>query len=195
MPAEIADFLQPGSKLVAAGYAVYGAKTSFVYSAGDGTHEFTLDPDIGEFMLTEEFVRIPEQGTLYSVNEGNSYQWSKPIQDYVDSLKQPDTARGTPLSARYVGSLVADFDRNMKKGGIYLYPPDKKNTSGKLRLLYECIPLAFIAEQAGGKSTDGTRSVLEIIPQDIHQRSPLYIGSTREVQSLIAALAGRAARS
>lgn len=175
------DFQQPGRNLVAAGYAIYGARTSFVYSTGQGVHEFTLDPSIGEFLLTDADVRTPTKGATYSTNEGNSLNWSAATQKFVAAMKAEDATQGTPYSARYVGSLVADFDRNLKRGGVFLYPADKKSPKGKLRLLYECIPLAFIAEQAGGRATNGIENILDIVPSDIHQRSPLVIGSRFEV--------------
>ncbi|MBN8550579.1 MAG: class 1 fructose-bisphosphatase [Deltaproteobacteria bacterium] len=181
-PASVEDFMQPGRALVAAGYAIYGAKTAFVYSVGAGVHGFTLDPSIGEFILTEEKIQSPARGRTYSINEGNAGQWSPPISEFVQAMKREDKDLQTPYSARYVGSLVADFDRNLKSGGIFLYPADKKNKSGKLRLLYEAIPLAFIAEQAGGAATDGIRDILDLIPEDIHQRSPLVIGTRHEVE-------------
>lgn len=178
----VQDFLQSGRHLVATGYAVYGAKTSFVYSAGNGVHGFTLDPSIGEFILTEPLIQTPVRGKTYSINEGNSVYWDSKTEGFIRLLKTEDKARGTPYSGRYVGSLVADFDRNLRNGGIFLYPADKKSPGGKLRLLYECIPLAFIAEQAGGKATDGKQPILDLVPSDIHQRSPLIIGSKEEVE-------------
>lgn len=175
------DFLQPGRKLIAAGYVIYGAKTSFVYSVGNGVHEFVLDSEIGEFVLTEEKIVTPERGAVYSVNEGNYERWDAPTRSFIDRLKGHNPADGTPYAGRYVGSLVADFDRNLKRGGVFLYPGDSKAPRGKLRLLYECMPLAFIAEQAGGRATDGKIDILDIVPQDIHERAPLIIGSRREV--------------
>jgi len=176
------DFLQTGRNVVAAGYSIYGSKTAFVYSAGDGVHDFTLDPTIGEFVLTNDNVRMPQQGKTYSVNEGNYMSWSPQVKHYIDALKSENSSRHTPYSARYVGSLVADFDRNLKRGGVFLYPADSKNPRGKLRLLYECVPLAFIAEQAGGRAIDGEKNVLDIVPKDIHERCPLIIGSKTEVE-------------
>ncbi len=181
-PASTNDFMQTGRTLVAAGYAVYGAKTSFVYSAGDGVHGFTLDPSIGEFILTDESIRTPERGKTYSINEGNSGSWHSDVDRYISLLKKDDKTLGTPYSARYVGSLVADFDRNLKNGGVFLYPADKKNANGKLRLLYECVPLSFIAEQAGGMAINGGVAILDIVPTDIHQRVPLIIGSRHEIE-------------
>lgn len=176
------DFMQAGRTIVAAGYSVYGAKTSFVYSCGQGVHGFTLDPAIGEFMLTEELVRTPERGQIFSVNEGYSSRWDKKVSEFVQLLKMENKEYKTPYTARYVGSLVADFDRNLRRGGIFLYPTDTKSPSGKLRLLYECMPLAFIMEQAGGKATDGRQNLLEVVPQDIHQRSGFIAGSKFEME-------------
>jgi fructose-1,6-bisphosphatase I len=180
-PANYDDFLQPAGDLAAAGYSVYGAKTSFVYSVGRGVHGFTLDPTIGEFLLTEQEIVTPERGALYSVNEGYSSYWPADIADFVSLLKKQDPTRKTPYSARYVGSLIADFDRNLRRGGIFLYPTDARYPKGKLRLLYECMPLAFITAEAGGKATDGIRNLLEVRPDDIHQRSGFIAGSRYEM--------------
>jgi fructose-1,6-bisphosphatase I len=180
-PAQLDDYLQPGNKIVAAGYAVYGAKTTFVYSTGDGVHSFTYDPAIGEFMLTHERIQCPARGSIYATNEGYSERWQPEVVSYIQSLKQKDSARGTPYSARYVGSLVSDFDRILHKGGVYLYPADTKQPSGKLRLLYECMPLAYIVAQAGGRAVDGARDILDIVPDSIHQRSPFIIGSRDDI--------------
>lgn len=179
--AAVEDFMQHGRALVAAGYAIYGAKTSFVYSVGAGVHGFTLDPSLGEFILTEELIKSPDRGKTYSINEGNALQWNAAVTEFVGLMKSDNKELRTPYSARYVGSLVADFDRNLKNGGIFLYPADKKNANGKLRLLYEAIPLAFIAEQAGGRATNGIENILDIVPKDIHQRTPLVIGTKHEV--------------
>ncbi len=176
------DYLQSGRNIVAAGYAVYGSKTCFVYSAGDGVHSFLFDPGIGEFVLTEETTKMPEKGKIYSINEGQVLSWDPRVRSFIDKLKIEDKALGTPYSSRYVGSLVADFDRNLKKGGIYIYPAGKNYPNGKLRLLYECLPLAFIAEQAGGAAINGPEAILDIVPSDIHQRSALIIGSKFEVE-------------
>ncbi len=180
-PATHDDFCQPGTEIVAAGYAVYGAKTSFVYSTGSGVHGFTLDPSIGEFVLTDENIRIPERGTIYSVNEGNTCYWSDPMKGYVSDLKREDATPKGPYTGRYVGSLVADFDRTLRKGGIFLYPTDSKRPQGRLRLLYECMPLAFIMEQAGGAAVNGPSRVVEVVPRDIHEKSALITGSPGEV--------------
>lgn len=180
-PATHDDFCQPGTEIVAAGYSVYGAKTSFVYSTGSGVHGFTLDPSIGEFVLTDENIRIPHQGTIYSVNEGNTCFWSDSMKEYIASLKSEDATPKGPFTGRYVGSLVADFDRTLRKGGIFLYPTDAKRPNGRLRLLYECMPLAFIMEQAGGAAVNGPERIVEVVPGDIHQKSALITGSPHEV--------------
>jgi fructose-1,6-bisphosphatase I len=180
------DFFQPGAHLVAAGYSVYGAKTSFVYSTGNGVLDFTLDPSIGEFVLTEETIRIPERGNIFSVNEGNAPYWSKGVANYVSHLKTVDKDAGYPYTSRYVGSLVADFDRTIRKGGIFLYPASSKHPKGRLRLLYEVVPLSYIMEQAGGIAVTGTKQrVLDIEPTDIHQRCPLVVGSPWDVREFL----------
>lgn len=181
-PGEIRDCLQVGLKQVAAGYVVYGSSTIMVYTAGNGVHGFTLDPSVGEFLISYDDMKIPRKSKTYSVNEGNYTKWSKGIQKYVDYLKQPDKATGRPYSSRYVGSLVADFHRNLLYGGIFIYPADDKNKNGKLRLMYEANPLAFIVEQAGGLATDGRKRILEIVPEGLHQRTPLFIGSPEDVK-------------
>jgi fructose-1,6-bisphosphatase I len=154
-----------------------------VYSTGMGVHGFTLDPSIGEFLLSHPDIRIPANGghRIYSVNEGNYLTWSKGQQRFVDHLKGLDGTNPKPFSARYIGSLVADFHRNLLYGGIFMYPADNKNPNGKLRLLYECAPLAFIAEQAGGRASDGRQNILQIEPTELHQRTPFYIGSREYV--------------
>ena len=176
------DFFQSGRSLVAAGYALYGSSTVFVYSCGKGVHEFTLDRASGEFLLTDPDIRMPENGSIYSVNEGNYANWDQVTRRYVDAFKFARDGIKSAASARYIGSLVADFHRNLKKGGVFIYPADAKNSSGKLRLLYECMPVAFIAEQAGGRAIDGTKDVLDLVPSSIHQRCPLYIGSKSQIE-------------
>jgi len=187
------DCMQKGRKQVAAGYMLYGSATMFVYTTGAGVHGFTLDPAIGEFLLTHPNIQTPPIGKYYSVNTGNRLFWSEGVRRYVDDLTIDDKERGKPYSGRYVGSLVADFHRNLLYGGIYLYPADfkkdKTHPKPKLRLLYEANPLGFIVEQAGGVSSDGHRSVLDIEPIDLHQRVPLFIGSKRNVESLEAYIA------
>ncbi|MBI5453569.1 MAG: class 1 fructose-bisphosphatase, partial [Deltaproteobacteria bacterium] len=172
------DFLQPGTSQVCAGYILYGSSTMLVYTTGHGVHGFTLDPSVGEFLLSHENIRIPEKGKTYSINEGNSRHWFPATSIYIEKLK----ANEKGYSARYVGSLVADFHRNLLKGGIFLYPADRKSKNGKLRLLYEANPLSFIVEQAGGKSSTGDKRILEIVPEELHQRTPLIIGSKADVE-------------
>jgi fructose-1,6-bisphosphatase I len=175
--AKIEDFLQPGRELVAAGYVIYGSSTMLVFTTGRGVNGFTLDPSIGEFCLSHENIRIPETGPFYSINEGNLRDCGQGVQDFIGWCKGSNDEGATPLSGRYIGSLVADFHRNLIKGGIYVYPATKKAPLGKLRLLYECNPLAFIVEQAGGMATDGHRPIMDYQPRELHQRVPLFIGS------------------
>ena len=181
-PGTLEDCLQPGSRQVAAGYVIYGSSTILVYTTGQGVHGFTLDPSVGEFLLFYENIQIPRRSKTFSINEGNYYKWDEGLRRYIDSLKQNDKEKNRPYSARYVGSLVADFHRNLLYGGIFIYPSDSKNPNGKLRLLYEANPLAFICEQAGGRATDGRRRILDIIPENLHQRTPLFIGSEEDVK-------------
>ncbi len=176
------DILQQGKALFAAGYIIYGSSTMLVYSTGYGVHGFTLDPSIGEFLLSHENIQIPAKGRIYSVNEGNSETWDAGIKQFIQILKQPDAAGKKPYSTRYIGSLVADFHRNLLYGGIFLYPGDQRNPHGKLRLLYEANPLAFIVEQAGGAASDGQRRILDIKPDSFHQRTQLIIGSKEDVK-------------
>jgi fructose-1,6-bisphosphatase I len=173
------DCLQAGRQLVAAGYFIYGSSTMLVYSTGQGVHGFTLDPSVGEFLLSHPHMRIPQRAHYYSVNHGYERYWSEGVRRYTDWLQGHDGAR-TPLSLRYVGSLVADFHRNLQSGGVFYYPADSKDPKlpdGKLRLLYEAIPLAFLAEQAGGYASDGRRPILDIQPTSLHERTPLFVGS------------------
>ncbi len=176
------DFLQPGKDIIASGYVVYGSSAMLVYTTGRGVHGFTLDPSVGEFILSHYDIKIPEKGKLYSANEGYYNRWSKAMKNYIEYLKEEDKEAGKPYSARYIGSLVSDFHRNLLKGGIFLYPADSKHPKGKLRLLYEAFPLSYIVEQAGGAATDGKRRILDIVPENIHQRIPLIIGSKRDVE-------------
>jgi fructose-1,6-bisphosphatase I len=191
-PGTLEDCLQPGRDLVAAGYILYGSSTMMVYAtAGGGVHGFTLDPAIGEFLLSHPNIRFPEKPKYYSVNQGYQPYWSKGIQTYTEWL-QRDTSEKKGLSLRYIGSLVADFHRNLLTGGVFFYPADTKDPKkpgGKLRLLYEAAPLAFLAEQAGGYASDGTQRILDIAPSKLHQRVPLFIGSrllVEKAESLIA---------
>ena len=178
------DFLQPGYKQAAAGYIIYGSSTMMVYTTGQGVHGFTLDPTVGEFLLSHPNIRIPPRGKYYSINEGNYHYWSEGVRCYVDYLKASDKATGRPYSGRYIGTLVADFHRNLLAGGIFVYPADTRDARkphGKLRLLYEAAPLAFIVEQAGGRASDGTQDIMQIQPESLHQRVPLFIGSREDV--------------
>ncbi|HTK42399.1 MAG TPA: class 1 fructose-bisphosphatase [Gemmatimonadales bacterium] len=177
----VSDVLQPGCKQVAAGYVMYGSSTMLVYTTGEGAHGFTLDPTIGEFLLSHPRIVTPRVGTYYSVNESNFGRWDRGFQTAVRGLKgdMPDVIK--PKNSRYAGSLVADFHRNLIAGGIFLYPGDTKNPKGKLRLLYEASPMAFIAEQAEGSATDGMNRILDIMPDTLHQRTPLVIGSREDV--------------
>jgi fructose-1,6-bisphosphatase I len=178
--AQLEDFLQPGRDLVAAGYVIYGSSTMLVFTTGRGVNGFTLDPSIGEFCLSHENIRIPDTGPYYSINEGNLRDCGQGVQEFIGWCK--GEGGGVALSGRYIGSLVADFHRNLIKGGIYLYPTTTKAPLGKLRLLYECNPLAFIVEQAGGMASDGHRPIMDYQPRELHQRVPLFIGSPRLVQ-------------
>jgi fructose-1,6-bisphosphatase I len=181
----VGDCLQPGYKQVAAGYIIYGSSTMFVYTSGHGVHGFTLDPSLGEFFLSHPNIRIPVRGKIYSVNEGNEAVWSDRMRDWVRWLKLPDKTNGHPYSGRYVGTLVADFHRTLLKGGVFAYPADSKNPNGKLRLLYEASPMAFIAAQAGGAASTGKEDILNVVPTTLHQRVPLFIGSKLDVQDAV----------
>ncbi|MCM0755812.1 class 1 fructose-bisphosphatase [Desulfovibrio aminophilus] len=178
------DVLQRGAEQVAAGYIVYGSSTMLVFTTGDGVHGFTLDPGVGEFLLSHPNIRIPEQGRIYSVNEGYQNYWDAPTRQVMEYFKNSEGARRKPYSLRYIGSLVADFHRNLLYGGVFLYPADgrdPKKPGGKLRLMCEANPLAMVVEQAGGLATDGVRRILDIEPEHLHQRVPLVIGSRDDV--------------
>jgi fructose-1,6-bisphosphatase I len=179
--ATLEDCLQPGYKQVAAGYVVYGSSTIMVYTAGKGVHGFTLDPSVGEFLLSYKNMKISKKSKTYSINEGNFFRWSVEMQNYINYLKQNDKETSRPYSSRYVGSLVADFHRNLLYGGIFLYPADIKHKKGKLRLMYEANPLSLIVEQAGGRGSNGKERILDIKPDNLHQRTPLIIGSEEDV--------------
>ena len=179
----LADCLQPGYRQIAAGYVVYGSSTMLVYSTGAGVHGFTLDPSIGEFLLSHPDIRIPEPSQrIYSINEGNYARWSPGVRRYVDHLKGLDNGAGKPFSSRYIGSLVADFHRTLLYGGIFMYPGDAKNPDGKLRLLYEAAPLAYLARHAGGKGSTGEMDILDVQPVELHQRTPLFLGTKAFVE-------------
>ncbi len=180
-PGTLEDCLQQGSKQVASGYIIYGSSTIMVYSTGQGVHGFTLDPTVGEFLLYYENIMTPKKSQTFSVNEGNYGRWEPNLKRYIDDLKKIEPQKGRPYKARYVGSLVADFHRNLLYGGIFMYPADSKNKNGKLRLLYEANPLAMIVEQAGGRATNGKDRILDIKPNDLHQKTPLFIGSKEDV--------------
>ena len=182
-PVELKDFLQPGDAQIAAGYVVYGSSTMLVYTTGSGVNGFTLDPSIGVFCLSHPKMQIPQDGKIYSVNEGNYVHFPEGVKRYIKYCQEFDVATNRPYTSRYIGSLVSDFHRNLIKGGVYLYPTGTMAPKGKLRLLYECNPLAFIVEQAGGMATDGTRRIMEITPDELHQRVPCFIGSPRMVET------------
>jgi fructose-1,6-bisphosphatase I len=178
------DFLQPGNRQVAAGYIIYGSSTMLVYSTGNGVNGFTLDPALGEFCLSHPEIKTPDDGLIYSINEGNYIHFPDGIKKYIKYCQEIDKGSNRPYSSRYIGSLVSDFHRNLLKGGVFLYPPNDKAPKGKLRLVYECNPIAFIALQAGGKASDGRHSILDIIPGSLHQRSPFYTGSANMVTKI-----------
>ncbi|WP_298901423.1 class 1 fructose-bisphosphatase [uncultured Psychroserpens sp.] len=179
-PATIDDFLQKGNQQVAAGYIIYGTSTMIVYTTGDGVNGFTLNPAIGTFYLSHPDMKFPENGKIYSVNEGNYIHFPQGIKNYIKYCQMEEGDR--PYTSRYIGSLVSDFHRNMIKGGIYMYPKSSKNSNGKLRLLYECNPMAYIAEQANGKASDGFNRIMDIEPTELHQRVPFICGSKNMVE-------------
>jgi fructose-1,6-bisphosphatase I len=176
------DFLQPGSAQVAAGYVIYGSSTMLVYTTGNGVNGFTLEPSIGEFCLSHENIKTPETSSTYSLNQGNYHAFPEGIKKYVDHCMHDGDKKA--YSLRYIGSMVADFHRNLIKGGIYLYPPTKKDANGKLRLCYECNPMSFLQEQAGGMGSDGKGRILDLKPTQLHQRTPVYIGSRSMVEEI-----------
>ncbi|NER09662.1 D-fructose 1,6-bisphosphatase [Muriicola jejuensis] len=179
-PVTLEDFLQPGINQVAAGYIIYGTSTMLVYTTGDGVNGFTLNPAIGTFYLSHPRMEFPETGKIYSVNEGNYIHFPQGVKDYIKYCQREEDDR--PYTSRYIGSLVSDFHRNMIKGGIYIYPKSSTASEGKLRLLYECNPMAFLAEQARGKASDGFRRIMEIQPTELHQRIPFFCGSRKMVE-------------
>ncbi|MEO8946150.1 MAG: class 1 fructose-bisphosphatase, partial [Gemmatimonadaceae bacterium] len=177
---EMEDMLQPGRRQVAAGYVIYGSSTMMVYTTGQGVHGFTLDPQIGEFLLSHPNIRIPDRGRYLSVNDSYEQVWDEDVRALMRRYRGLDGVRD-PMSVRYVGSLVADFHRNLLGGGLFAYPANEKNPRGKLRLMYEANPLAFIVEQAGGLASNGLSRILDIEPTELHQRTPLFIGSKSDV--------------
>ncbi|MFI5251427.1 MAG: class 1 fructose-bisphosphatase [Bacteroidota bacterium] len=188
------DCLQPGHNQVAAGYIVYGTSTMFVYTTGNGVHGFTLDPTVGEFLLSHENMKIPSKGKIYSLNEGNYSRWSDGMQRYIDFLKQDDKDTGRPYSLRYIGTMLADIHRTLLYGGIFAYPGDSKNPNGKLRLMYECNPMSFVIEHAGGKAIDGKIRMLDVQPTSLHQHTPVFLGSAEDVDLCYEFLSGKRTR-
>ena len=181
-PGTTEDCLQPGHNQVAAGYILYGSSTVLVYTAGSGVHGFTLDPAFGEFILSHKNIQTPKKAKIYSINEGNYLYWHPGLKKYIKYLQDEDEATNRPYSSRYIGSMVADIHRNLLYGGIFMYPADSRNPNGKLRLMYECNPMAFIIEQAGGRATNGKQRMLDIQPENLHQRVPIFIGSEEDVK-------------
>lgn len=181
-PVTLEDFMQPGNRQVAAGYVVYGSSTMLVYTTGNGVHGFTYDPSLGVFCLSHENLKIPATGKIYSINEGQYLKFPMGVKKYIKYCQEEDASTNRPYTSRYIGSLVSDFHRNMLKGGIYIYPNATNYPNGKLRLLYEGNPMAFLAEQAGGLATDGYNRILDIVPTALHQRVPLFVGSREMVE-------------
>ncbi|MDR3609949.1 MAG: class 1 fructose-bisphosphatase [Ignavibacteriaceae bacterium] len=181
-PGTVADVLQQGMYQVAAGYVVYGSSTILVYTTGNGVHGFTLDPSFGEFLLSHENIRIPQKSKIYSINEGNYKYWHPGLKKYIKYLQEEDKATERPYSSRYVGSMVADIHRSLLYGGIFMYPADSRSPKGKLRLMYECNPMAYIIESAGGRASNGKQRILEIKPTSLHERTPVFIGSEYDVK-------------
>lgn len=183
-PVQPEEILQEGTRQIAAGYIIYGSSTMLVYTTGKGVNGFTLDPSIGEFCLSHPNMKIPENGTIYSINEGNYIEFPRGVKDYIKYCQVEDKETSRPFTSRYIGSMAADVHRNLIKGGIFLYPTTSSHPKGKLRLMYECNPMAFIVEQAGGKAIDGRGRIMEIRPEHMHQRTPVFIGSTKMVEKV-----------
>jgi fructose-1,6-bisphosphatase I len=183
-PATKEDFLQQGNKQVAAGYVIYGSSTMFVYATRRGVNGFTLDPSIGEYTLSHPDIKCPEKGKIYSVNHGNFFQYDEPVKKYITACQKKDKTTGGPYTQRYIGSMVSDVHRNLIKGGVFMYPGTTDKPKGKLRLLYECNPFAFIVERAGGLATNGKIRILDIQPTELHQRTPFFIGSKLMMEEL-----------
>lgn len=184
-PCQLEDFLQKGTKQVAAGYVIYGSSTMLMYTTGKGVNGFTLDPSIGEFCLSHPNIQTPDKSSTYSINQGNYHGFSEGVKKYIDFCMDDSVQKSKPYKLRYIGSMVADFHRNLIKGGIFLYPASKSDKNGKLRLMYECNPMAFLAEQAGGLATTGTQRILEVEPAELHQRVPIFIGSKGMVEDAL----------
>jgi fructose-1,6-bisphosphatase I len=179
------DFLQPGNKLMAAGYMIYGSSTMMVYATRIGVNGFTLEPSIGEFCLSHPNMKVPVDGKIYSLNQGNTIKYSEGMKQYLNYCMESNKEEGRPYGHRYIGSMVADLHRTLIKGGIFIYPADKSNPNGKLRLQYECNPMTFIVEAAGGKGSSGTSNILDIVPTELHQRTPIFIGSKNMVNKAV----------
>ncbi|CAL0309530.1 unnamed protein product [Lupinus luteus] len=177
------DVLQPGNKMLAAGYCMYGSSCTFVISTGNGVNGFTLDPSLGEFILTHPDIKVPRKGKIYSVNEGNAKNWDEPTTKYVENCKFPQDG-SAPKSLRYIGSMVADIHRTLLYGGMFMYPADIKSPNGKLRLLYEVFPMSYLMEQAGGQAFTGKERALDLVPSHIHERSPVFLGSYEEIEHI-----------
>jgi fructose-1,6-bisphosphatase I len=182
--ATLQDFLQPGHQQVAAGYIVYGSSTMMVYATRRGVNGFTLDPSIGEFTLSHPDIKCPEHGKIYSVNHGNFFQYDERVRKYINLCQNKTKESGGPYTQRYIGSMVSDVHRNLIKGGIFMYPGTTDKPKGKLRLLYECNPFAFIVEVAGGKATNGNERILDVVPRELHQRTPFFVGSKAMMEEL-----------
>jgi fructose-1,6-bisphosphatase I len=187
----IKDFLQAGSRQVAAGYIIYGSSTIFVYATKRGVNGFTLDQSVGEFCLSHPDIRCPENGRIYSVNHGNFFSYGDEVRKYIDACQHKNKTNGGPYTQRYIGSMVSDVHRNLIKGGIFMYPGTKEKPNGKLRLLYECNPFAYIVESAGGKATDGVGRILDKVPTQLHERTPFFIGSIKMMEELEEHLSGK----
>ena len=183
-PATKADFLQAGNKQVAAGYVVFGSSTMLVYATKRGVNGFTLDRQIGEYLMSHPNIKCPEVGKMYSVNHGNFFVFDQPVKEYITCCQKKDKTNGGPYTQRYIGSMVSDVHRNLIRGGIFLYPGTIDKPKGKLRLLYECNPCAFILEKAGGKATNGKINILDIVPTELHQRTPFFVGSIKMMEEL-----------
>ncbi len=183
-PGTLEDLLQPGTDIVAAGYVVYGSSNMLVYSTGDQVDGFTYDPGVGEFFLSHPNIKVPQRGGIYSINEGNYHSWDKSIQNWVDWIKTPSENKKA-YRLRYIGAMVADLHRTLLRGGVFVYPCDVKNADGKLRLLYEASPMAFLVEAAGGAASDGKNRILTIQPKALHQRTPVFMGSPDDVADVL----------